>query len=50
MARERLLAAQPGNQQAQVALGQSLQAVGDHRGVLALPSDVQAALIPVDAG
>ncbi|PJI97342.1 uncharacterized protein DUF560 [Acidovorax sp. 69] len=50
MARERLLAAQPGNQQAQVALGQSLQAVGDRRGVLALPSDVQAALIPVDAG
>lgn len=50
MARERLLAAQPGNVQAQVALGQSLQAVGDRRGVLALPSEVQALLIPVDAG
>lgn len=50
MARERLLAAEPGNLAAQVALGQSLQAVGDRRGVLALPSDAQALLIPVDAG
>ena len=50
MARERVLAADPGNQAAQVALGQSLQAVGDRRGVLALPPQVQALLIPVDAG
>ena len=50
MARERVLAADPGNQAAQVALGQSLQAVGDRRGVLALPPQVQALLILVDAG
>ena len=50
MARERWLAAQPGSTEAQVAFGQSLQAVGDRRGVMALPAPVQAALIPVDAG
>ncbi|PUA96511.1 uncharacterized protein DUF560 [Acidovorax sp. 107] len=50
MARERWLAAQPGSLEAQVALGQSLQAAGDRRGVMALPAPVQAALIPVDAG
>lgn len=50
MARERLVLAQPNNVTAQFALGQSLSAVGDHRGVLALPREVQAMLVPVDAG
>lgn len=50
MARERLVLAQPGNLGAQVALGQSLNAVGDRSGVLALPAQAQAMLVPVDAG
>lgn len=50
MARERLVLAQPDSLAAQVALGQSLNAVADHRGVLALSPEAQALLVPVDAG
>ena len=50
LARERLVAAQPDSLAAQVALGQSLRAVGDRRGVLALSPEAQALLIPVDTG
>ena len=50
MARERVVFAQPGSIAAQVALGQSLYAVGDRTGVLALPPEAQALLIPLGAG
>ncbi len=50
MARERVVFAQPSSMAAQVALGQSLNAVGDRTGVLALSPAAQALLVPVDTG
>lgn len=50
MARERLVLAQPGSVAAQVALGQSLYAVGDRTGVRGLSPEAQALLIPVGTG